>query len=103
MLSRGGISDKASGQCMNAALWNNWSSCQALCEQLQQRLLTVMEEVHGYDRVVSELKEENQGLQLRTEKLGAELGLGCSDLRMSQRLPTEWGQGMVWVRHHART
>ena len=34
----------------------------ALCDQLQQQLLSVTDEVHNYESVVSELRGENEGL-----------------------------------------
>ena len=44
-----------------------------LCEQLQEKLVLVTEEVHSYEGVVGELKAENEGLRLAREELKAEL------------------------------
>ena len=54
---------------------NGQQNDSALCDQLQQRLLSVNDKVHNYESVVSELKGENEGLQLRTEELKAKLAL----------------------------
>ena len=52
-----------------------------LCEQLQEKLVLVTEEVHSYEGVVGELKAENEGLRLAREELKAELAFAWARVR----------------------
>ena len=65
----------------------------ALCDQLQQRLLSVTDEVHNYESVVSELRGENEGLQLRTEELKAELAFAWARVRRLERAEPRTSDG----------
>ena len=49
-----------------------------LCEQLQEKLVLVTEEVHSYEGVVGELKAENEGLRLAKSGAGLCMGEGAT-------------------------